>query len=83
MLHVGISVQGREVGLNKRGYEMVIRWEGGVHPIRWVLPRGGISEKGDVVEGGKRGRDPSFSPALASHFPSSLPLLLQQMPPVG
>ena len=44
---------GRGVGSNKRG-ERVMRWEGGGLSNKVGVTQGGISEKRDVVEGGKR-----------------------------
>ena len=29
--------------------------------LSWLLPRGELEREGEVLEGGKRGRDPSFS----------------------
>ena len=41
------------MGSNKRS-ERVMRWEGGGSSNKVGVTQGGISEKGDVVEGGKR-----------------------------
>ena len=58
-----------------------LKREGVVEVAEGLLPKGNFRERGrrGVVEGGKRGRDPSFSPLHLPHTSLLLPSRCHQL----